>query len=156
MAQLGGNESGTSDLCNIIIHWWKPTDWTVGNSLCADNGSCDKQWNLGRRGKKVKLKPEQAVKSQARSTCIARWGWIVNASPRPFYPREWDPVPTVVGRDTEFYYYERSSVRSGMWGVRLEFVGTSCAGRWCYSAQHSEGIWQQDGRWMSQRKLCRF
>jgi hypothetical protein len=24
-----------------------------------------------------------------------RWGWVVNATPRPLYPRERDPVPIV-------------------------------------------------------------
>ena len=25
----------------------------------------------------------------------ARWGWVVNATPRPLYPRERDPLPIV-------------------------------------------------------------
>jgi hypothetical protein len=25
----------------------------------------------------------------------ARWGWVVNATPRPLYPRRRDPVPIV-------------------------------------------------------------
>jgi hypothetical protein len=27
----------------------------------------------------------------------AGWGWVVNATPRPLYPRERNPVPTVLG-----------------------------------------------------------
>ena len=27
-------------------------------------------------------------------TGVARWGWVVNATPRPLYPRQ-DPVPIV-------------------------------------------------------------
>jgi hypothetical protein len=26
----------------------------------------------------------------------ARWGWVVNATPRPFYPQETEPVPTAL------------------------------------------------------------
>jgi len=44
---------------------------------------------------------EQATKTQRGSRGIAilffslgaRWGWVFNASPQPFYPRETDPVP---------------------------------------------------------------
>ena len=25
----------------------------------------------------------------------ARWGWVANATPRPLYPRERDPIPIV-------------------------------------------------------------
>ena len=39
------------------------------------------------------------MKAQRRSRGIAlfgaRWRWMVNATPRPLYPRERDPVPTV-------------------------------------------------------------
>jgi hypothetical protein len=44
---------------------------------------------------KVKFSLEQATKGHRRSRCIvlffnlgARWGWVVNATPRPLYPRE--------------------------------------------------------------------
>jgi catalase len=49
-------------------------------------------------GKKVKVNftLEQAMKAQRGSRGIAllffnlgaRWGWVVNATPRPFYPEE--------------------------------------------------------------------
>jgi hypothetical protein len=46
---------------------------------------------------KVKFTLEQAMKAQRGSRGIlysslnlcARWGWVVNATPRPRYPREW-------------------------------------------------------------------
>jgi len=48
---------------------------------------------------KVKLSIEQATKAQRGTRGIAllfnlgaRWGWVVNATPRPLYPRERDPV----------------------------------------------------------------
>ena len=45
----------------------------------------------------VKFTLEQATKAERGSRCIlyfffnlsARWGWVVNASPRPLYTREW-------------------------------------------------------------------
>jgi hypothetical protein len=50
----------------------------------------------------VKVTLEQNVKAQRGSQGIrllfnfgARWGWVINATPRPFYPRERDPVPIV-------------------------------------------------------------
>jgi hypothetical protein len=53
---------------------------------------------------KVKFTPEQATKAQRGNRGIAhysffnlgaRWGWVVNATPRPLYSRERDPVPIV-------------------------------------------------------------
>ena len=52
---------------------------------------------------KVKVTLEQATKAQRWSRGIlysffnlgAQWGWAVNATPRPLYPRERDPVPVV-------------------------------------------------------------
>jgi len=51
---------------------------------------------------KVKFSIEQATKTQ-RGVGLwlyaffngGRWGWVVNATPRPLYPRERDPVPLV-------------------------------------------------------------
>jgi hypothetical protein len=52
----------------------------------------------------IKFSLEQATKAQRGSRGIAysffnlgatRWGWMVNATPRPLYPRERDPVPIV-------------------------------------------------------------
>jgi hypothetical protein len=45
------------------------------------------------RKKKVKVKStlEQAMKAQEG----ARWGWVVNATPRSLCPQERDPVPIV-------------------------------------------------------------
>jgi hypothetical protein len=40
---------------------------------------------------KVKFTLEQAMKAQRESFFLnlgARWGWVVNATPRPLYPRE--------------------------------------------------------------------
>jgi hypothetical protein len=57
-----------------------------------------------KHGKKVNLKftIEQVTKAQRWSRGIAllffnlgaRWGWVVNATPRPLYPGK-DPVPIV-------------------------------------------------------------
>jgi hypothetical protein len=53
---------------------------------------------------KVKFTLEQATKAQRWSKCTsiallfnlgARWGWVFNATPRPLYPWERDPVPIV-------------------------------------------------------------
>jgi hypothetical protein len=51
---------------------------------------------------KVKFALEHAMKAHKESRSIAvllylrRWmGWVVNATPRPLYPRERDPVPIV-------------------------------------------------------------
>jgi hypothetical protein len=50
---------------------------------------------------KVKFTLEQAAKAQRGSRVIAllnrgaRWMWVVNATPRPLYPRERDVVPIV-------------------------------------------------------------
>jgi hypothetical protein len=54
---------------------------------------------------KVKFTVGQAMKAQrgSRGTVLSllffnlgtRWGWVVNATPRPLYPRERDPVPIV-------------------------------------------------------------
>jgi hypothetical protein len=41
---------------------------------------------------------EQVVKAQKGSSFFnlgARWGWVVNATPRPLYSRERDPVPII-------------------------------------------------------------
>jgi hypothetical protein len=47
---------------------------------------------------------EQAMKAQVRGEEVyvysffnlgARWGWVVNATPRPLYPLGRDPVPIV-------------------------------------------------------------
>jgi hypothetical protein len=50
---------------------------------------------------KVKVSLEQAMKAQRGSRCIAvlfylgaRWGWVVNATPRLLYPGK-HPVPIV-------------------------------------------------------------
>jgi hypothetical protein len=50
------------------------------------------------RGKEVKYTLEEATKAQSGSRCIAltsnlsaRWGWVVDATPRPFYPRGKSP-----------------------------------------------------------------
>jgi hypothetical protein len=51
----------------------------------------------------VKFLLERTVKSQRRSRGTAplfleprrRMGWVINVTPRPFYPREKDPVPTI-------------------------------------------------------------
>jgi hypothetical protein len=45
---------------------------------------------------KVKLTLEQAMKAQRGSrgialllfNLVARWGWVINATPRPLYPKE--------------------------------------------------------------------
>jgi hypothetical protein len=50
----------------------------------------DKRYNV-----KVKFTLEQAVKAQKVSRGIARWEWVVNATPRPLYPRERQPVPII-------------------------------------------------------------
>jgi len=36
------------------------------------------------------------AKRRSRDTALfgVRWRWMVNATPRPLYPRERDPVPT--------------------------------------------------------------
>ena len=55
------------------------------------------------RGKvKVKFALEQVMKAQRGSGGITllfnlgrRWGWVVNATPWPLYPRERDPVTIV-------------------------------------------------------------
>jgi hypothetical protein len=51
---------------------------------------------------KVKFDLEQAMKAQRESkgkllifNLGGRWGWVVNTTPRPLYPRERDPVPIV-------------------------------------------------------------
>ena len=52
---------------------------------------------------KGKVRPRTAMKAETGSGCIpllclnrgARWGWAVNATPRPLYPRERYPVPIV-------------------------------------------------------------
>jgi hypothetical protein len=51
---------------------------------------------------KVRFTLEQAMKAQrgsrdkALSLALALdGGWVVNATPRPLYPRDIDPVPTV-------------------------------------------------------------
>jgi hypothetical protein len=52
---------------------------------------------------KVKSILEQAMEAQKGSRGVvysffnlgARWGWVVNATPRPLYARERDPVPIV-------------------------------------------------------------
>jgi hypothetical protein len=49
----------------------------------------------------VKFTLEQATKAQRGSRGIAllslylgaRWRWVINATPRPLYPRETDPAP---------------------------------------------------------------
>jgi hypothetical protein len=55
-------------------------------------------------GKKVKVKfsLQQAINAQRGSTgivllfnLVARWGWVINATPRPLYPWERNPVATV-------------------------------------------------------------
>jgi hypothetical protein len=51
--------------------------------------------------KKVKFTLEQATKAhrwsigKAYSYLGARWGWLVNVTPRPFYPLDRDPIPIV-------------------------------------------------------------
>jgi hypothetical protein len=53
--------------------------------------------------KKVKVSLEQVMKAQRGSRGIAllffnlgaRWGWVVNSTPRPLYPRERDRIPIV-------------------------------------------------------------
>ena len=55
------------------------------------------------RLEKIQLTLEQVMKAQRASTGIAvlffnlcaRWRWVVNATPRPLYPQEKDPVLTV-------------------------------------------------------------
>ena len=55
---------------------------------------------------KVKFSLEQAMKAQRGSTGItllfpnlgARWGWVVNATPRPLYTRERPGTPCTGGR----------------------------------------------------------
>ena len=50
----------------------------------------------GKEKVKAKFTLEQAMKAQSGSRDItysffnlgARWGWVVNATPRPLYPRE--------------------------------------------------------------------
>ena len=51
---------------------------------------------------KIKILLEQAMKAQRGRVEVllhsflnlgARWRWVVNATPRPPYPRERDPVP---------------------------------------------------------------
>jgi len=58
----------------------------------------------GRSNVKVKVKfdLEQTMKAQKgrRGKPLifnlgGRWGWVVNATPRPLYPRERDPAPIV-------------------------------------------------------------
>jgi hypothetical protein len=44
---------------------------------------------------KVKFTLEQATKAQNGGNLGARWGWVVNATPLPLYPREREPVPIV-------------------------------------------------------------
>jgi len=43
------------------------------------------------------LRPTGRVEAQLYSffNLGARWGWVVNATPRPLYPPQRDPVPTV-------------------------------------------------------------
>jgi hypothetical protein len=51
----------------------------------------------------MKFALQQAMKAQSDVevqvySCFNlsdRWGWVVNATPRPLYPRERDPVPIV-------------------------------------------------------------
>jgi hypothetical protein len=51
----------------------------------------------------IKFILERATKAQRRSRGIAlrflnlgaRWEWVVNATPRPLYPRERYPVPMI-------------------------------------------------------------
>jgi hypothetical protein len=51
---------------------------------------------------KAKFTPDQVIKAQRESRDIsplfslaATRGWVVNATPRPLYPHERDPVPIV-------------------------------------------------------------
>jgi hypothetical protein len=51
---------------------------------------------------KVKFTLEEATNAQkgSRGRALlfnlgARWGWVVNTTPRPLYPRERDSVPTI-------------------------------------------------------------
>jgi hypothetical protein len=69
---------------------------------CADKGvrTCLLLFRSGR--KKVKFTLEEALKAQRWSRGIAllfnvgsRWGCVVNATLRPLYSRESDPVPIV-------------------------------------------------------------
>jgi len=55
---------------------------------------------------KVKFTLEEATKAQRGSRCIALysfinlgagWGWVVNAMPRPLYPRERQGTPCIGG-----------------------------------------------------------
>jgi hypothetical protein len=36
------------------------------------------------------------MKAQMGSGGIVEWGWVVNATPRPLYTRERDPIPIVL------------------------------------------------------------
>ena len=38
---------------------------------------------------------EQRHSSTLSLTSALDWGWLINATPRPFYPREREPVPIV-------------------------------------------------------------
>jgi hypothetical protein len=52
---------------------------------------------------KVKISLEQAMKAQTGVEVyiysffdpVTRWGWVVNSTPRPLYPREGDPVSII-------------------------------------------------------------
>ena len=65
-------------------------------------GAEEMSWGEVRPFQGVKVTLEQTMKAQRGSQGIrlllnfgARWGWVVNDTPRPLYPRERDPVPIV-------------------------------------------------------------